>query len=54
MQIMKLIFSISHMGQEMSFEELHDGYHAGHLGYQNGIILRILNLHVDQMPATMF
>ena len=46
MQIMMLILSIGHIGQEMSFEVLHDGYHAGDLGYWNRIILEILNLHV--------
>ena len=27
-------------------EDFHDGCHGGHLGYQNGTILAILNLHV--------
>ena len=31
----------------MSFEEFQDG----HLGYQNGTILAILNLHVATMPT---
>ena len=29
--------------EEMSFEEFQDGHHGGHLGYQNGTILAILN-----------
>ena len=33
----------------MSFEEFQDG---GHLGYRNGTILAILNLHVATMPPT--
>ena len=28
----------------MSFEEFQDGHHSSHLGYQNGMILAILNL----------
>ena len=32
--------------EEMSFEEFQDGYPGGHLGYQNGTILAILNLCV--------
>ena len=28
----------------MSFEKFEDGRHGGHLGYQNGMILAILNL----------
>ena len=35
----------------MSFEEFQDGHHGGHLGYQNGKILAILNLHVATMPT---
>ena len=31
---------------EMSFEEFQNGRHGGHLRYQNGTILAILNLHV--------
>ena len=38
----------------MSFEEFQDGCHNGHLGYQNGMILSILNLHVATMPPTKF
>ena len=34
----------------MSFEE----FHGGHLGYQNGTILAILNLYVAQMPPIRF
>ena len=36
------------------FEEFQDGLHGGHLGYQNGMILAILNLHVARMPPTKF
>ena len=36
---------------EMSFEEFQDG---GHLGYQNGTILAILNLYVAWLPAIKF
>ena len=35
----------------MSFEEFQDGY-DGHLGYQNGTMLAILNLHVSPIPPT--
>ena len=35
----------------MSFEEFQDG---DHLGYLNGTILAILNLHVATMPPTKF
>ena len=35
----------------MSFEEFQDG---PHLGYRNGTILAILNLHVATMPPTKF
>ena len=35
----------------MWFEEFRDG---SHLGYQNGTILVILNLHVATMPPTKF
>ena len=38
----------------MSFEEFQDGHHGSHLGYQNGTILAILNLHVAAMPPTKF
>ena len=37
--------------EEMSFEEFQDG---GHLGYRNGTILAILNLHVTVMPPIKF
>ena len=37
----------------MSFEEF-QGRPGGHLGYQNGTILAILNLHVATMPPTKF
>ena len=35
----------------MSFVEFQVG---GHLGYQNGTIFAILNLHVATMPPTKF
>ena len=35
--------------EEISFEEFQDGHHGGHLGYQNGTILAILNLCVTVM-----
>ena len=38
----------------MSFEEFQDGHHGSHLGYRNGILLAILNLHVATMPPTKF
>ena len=38
----------------MSFEEFQDGHHGSHLGYRNGIILAILNLHDATMPPTKF
>ena len=38
---------------DMSFEEFQDD-HGCHLGYRNGTILAILNLHVATMPPTKF
>ena len=38
----------------MSFEKFQDGRHDGHLGYQNGTILAILNLYVTPMPPIKF
>ena len=38
----------------MSFEEFQDGLHDGHLGYQNGKILAILNVCVTVMPPIKF
>ena len=40
--------------EEMSFKEFQDGHHGSHLGYQNGTILAILNLHVATMPPIKF
>ena len=40
--------------EEMSFEEFQGGRRGSHLGYQNGSILAILNLHVATMPSTKF
>ena len=37
--------------EEMSFEEFQDG---SHFGYQNGMILGILNLYVTPMPPIKF
>ena len=31
-----------------------DDYHGGHLGYQNGIILAVLNLYAAPMPSIKF
>ena len=36
----------------MLSEEFQDDRHGSHLGYWNGIILAILNLHVATMPPT--
>ena len=38
----------------MSFEKFEDGRHGGHLGYQNGMILAILNLCLTVMPPIKF
>ena len=38
----------------MSFEEFQDSHHGGHLGYQNGKILAILNLCLTVMPPIKF
>ena len=38
----------------MSFEEFQDGHHGGHLGYQNRMILAILNLCVTVMHPIKF
>ena len=35
-------------------EDFQDGHHGGHLGYQNGMILAILNLYVALMPPIKF
>ena len=40
--------------EEKSFEEFQDGCHGGHLGYQNGTILAILNLYITPMPLFKF
>ena len=40
--------------EETLFEEFQNGLHGGHLGYLNGTILAILNLHVATMPPTEF
>ena len=40
--------------EEMLFEEFQDGPRGSHLGYQNGTILAILNLHFATMPPTKF
>ena len=40
--------------EEMSFKEFKDCRHGSHLGYRNGTILSILNLHVTTMPPTKF
>ena len=38
----------------MAFEEFPDGHRGGQLGYQNGMILAILNLCVTVMPLIKF
>ena len=38
----------------MSFEEFQDGPSGGHLGYQNGKILAILNFYVTVMLPIKF
>ena len=38
----------------MSFEDIQDGCHDSHLGYQNGKILAILNFSAAPMPPTKF
>ena len=38
----------------MWYEDFQDGYHGGNLGYENGTILAILNLHAASMPTTKF
>ena len=40
--------------EEMSFEEFQDGRHDGHLEYQNGTILAILNFYASPMPPIKF
>ena len=42
------------MVREMSLEEFQNGRHGGHLGYQNGTIIAILNLYVARMPSVKF
>ena len=39
---------------EMSFEEFQDGPRGSHLGYQNGMILAVLNLCVTVMLLIKF
>ena len=36
------------------FEDFQDGHHGSHLGYQNKMILAILNLYVAPMPPIKF
>ena len=40
--------------EEMLFEEFQDGYHGGHLGYRNEMILAILNLCPTLKPPIKF
>ena len=40
--------------EELSFETFQDGHHCGHLGYQKGMILSILNLYVAPMLPSSF
>ena len=48
--------SIRHTVQEqMSFQDFQDGHYcSGHLGYQKGMILALLNLYVAPMPPIKF
>ena len=39
---------------QMSFEDFQDGQHGSQLGYQNIMILAVLNLHVIPMPPIKF
>ena len=47
------VLAQSDMVWEMPFEEFQDGCHGGQLGYQNGMILAILNLFVIAMPQVL-
>ena len=38
----------------MSFKEFQDDCHSGHLGYQNGTNLAILNLYNAPIPPIKF
>ena len=40
--------------EEISFEEFQDGHCGGHLGYQNRMFLKLLNLYVTVMPPIKF
>ena len=40
--------------EKMLFDEFQDGRCGGNLGYQNGMILAILNLCVTVMPPIKF
>ena len=40
--------------EKMAFEKFQEGRHGGHLGYQNGMFLAILNLYVAPMPPIKF
>ena len=40
--------------EQMWFDVFQDGCYGGHLGYQNGTILAILNLHTAPMPSIKF
>ena len=40
--------------QQMWFENFQHGCHSGHLGYQTGTILAILNLYAAPMPSSKF
>ena len=45
---------LSNWPKEMLIEDFQNGWHGSHLGYRNGQILAILNLHVAPMPPTKF
>ena len=45
---------LSRWPEEILFEDFQDGWDGCHLGYPNGMVLAILNLHVAPMPPTKF
>ena len=50
----KLQLNLTSVWKQMWFTDFQDGCHGGHLGYQNGNILAILNLHAAPMLSTKF
>ena len=48
-------FRLNFIGlEEMLFKEFQDGHLGDHLGYQNGMILVVLNIYVTEMPPIKF